>query len=353
MARLPELASASPESATTRAAVNTVLGSLGASHTGRYTPDQLDYYELFDVFEGNFRRDATNVFPQGQVTYEGIGVATEVSDGNVFVTDVYDGGPAAKAGVLAGDEILSVDGQPFDEIQSFRGKGGANVAVSLRHAADAQPATVNVTVAKIEPGRNFLDAIRNSAQVIDRNGHKIGVIHLWSYTTDAVTQILYDQIAAGKLSDVDGIVLDLRGRWGGTPADAGETFLGATANMFVTDHDGKVQYVNERFKKPIVAIIDGGTRSGMEILAYSLKKNGVPLIGAPTAGDVLAATGFLLPDNSLLELAVEDVNVDGMRLENNPVQPDIAVPFDVRFANGHDPQFDAALDAMVKRLGGA
>jgi carboxyl-terminal processing protease len=91
----------------------------------------------------------------------------------------------------------------------------------------------------------------------------------------------------------------------------------------------------------------------MEILAYSLKKNGVPLIGEETAGDVLAATAFLLPDDSILELAVDDVYVDGKRLEANPVQPDITVPFDVRYANGRDPQMDAATAALLKRLGGA
>ena len=326
-----------------------MLASLGSSHTGRYTPDQLDYYELFDVFEGNFRRDAATVFPpRGAVTYAGIGIATEVTDGKVFVTDVYDGGPARKsAGILAGDEILSVDGEPFDEIDSVPRQGGNTmVAISLRHTADAQPVTVNVGVDYIEPGDNFLAAIRNSAQVIERGGHKIGVIHLWSYTTDDVTQILYDEIA-GQFKDVDGLVLDLRGRWGGTPADAGETFLGGTSNMFVTGQDGKVQYVNERFHKPVVAIIDAGTRSGMEILAYSLKKNGVHAgrRAAPPATSS-AAAGFLLPDDSLLELAVQDVNVDGIRLENNPVQPDVAVPFDVRYADGHDPQFDAALTSM-------
>jgi carboxyl-terminal processing protease len=354
MARLPELGNATPESATTRAAVNTVLTTLGASHTGRYTADQQNYYELADVFRGAFRRDAMRVFPpQGEPSYEGIGIATERIDGTVFVTDVYDGGPAARAKVLPGDEILSVDGQPFDEIGSFLGKSGGMAAVSLRHTADADPVTANVAVEKIAPGRTFLDAIRNSVQVIERNGRKIGVIHLWQYTTDAVTQILYDEIANGKLKDVDGLVLDLRSRWGGTPADAGETFLGRTADMYVVQRDGKIQYVNERFRKPVVAIIDNGTRSGMEILAYSLKKNGVPLIGAETAGDVLAATGFLLPDDSLLELAVEDVSVDGQRLEGNPVKPDVAVPFEVRYANGRDPQFDAAMDALLKRLSGA
>ena len=101
----------------------------------------------------------------------------------------------------------------------------------------------------------------------------------------------------------------------------------------------------------MVAIIDGGTRSGMEVLAYSLKKNGVPLVGAPTAGNVLAGTVYLLPDDSLLELAVADVLVDGKRLENNPVEPDVAVPFDVRYAAGSDPQLDAATALLAERLG--
>ena len=92
----------------------------------------------------------------------------------------------------------------------------------------------------------------------------------------------------------------------------------------------------------MVAIIDEGTRSGMEILAYALKNNGVRLVGTPTAANVLAGRGFLLPDDSLLELAVADVFVDGKRLEGVGVEPDLAVPFDVRYAAGADPQLAAA-----------
>ncbi len=353
-ARLPELGAAAPASATTRAAVNTVLDALGASHTGRYAPDQRDYYELVDVFKGALRRDIARMFPtQGQVTYEGIGIATATIDGKTFVTDVYDAGPAARAKMIAGDEILSVDGQPFDEIGSFAGKTGSSVAITTRHTAGGQPVTANVSVEKIEPIRTFTNSVRDSIRVIDQGGRKIATVHLWSYTTEAVTQVLYDEIANGRLKDVDGLVLDLRSRWGGTPADAGETFLGGTSDMYVINRDGSRQYVNYRFRKPVVAIIDSGTRSGMEILAYSLKKNGVPLIGQPTAGDVLAGTAYLLPDDSILELAVEDVFVDGQRLEANPVQPDISVPFDVRYANGADPQMDAAIAALTKRMGGA
>ncbi len=167
-----------------------------------------------------------------------------------------------------------------------------------------------------------------------------------------MTSILYDELGKGRLKDVDGLVLDLRSKWGGAPGDAAETFVGGAADMVAVDRDGTRNIVTFRWHKPVVAIIDSGTRSGMEVLAYSLKKNGVPLVGAPTAGNVLAGTAYSLPDDSLLELAVADVLVDGRHLEANPVQPDVAVPFDVRYAAGRDPQRDAAVTLMAERLAG-
>src|SRR5205085_2051354 len=81
-------------------AIERVLASLGASHTGHYTADQLDYYELANIFQFNFRRELSRLFPpDGRITYAGIGIASELIDGKRFVTDVYDGAPAASAGV--------------------------------------------------------------------------------------------------------------------------------------------------------------------------------------------------------------------------------------------------------------
>ena len=51
-------------------------------------------------------------------------------DGAIFVTDVYDGGPADKAGVLAGDEILWVDGKPFIGTEAFRGRTAASAILT-------------------------------------------------------------------------------------------------------------------------------------------------------------------------------------------------------------------------------
>jgi len=127
-------------------------------------------------------------------------------------------------------------------------------------------------------------------------------------------------------------------------------FVGRSATAEMIDRDGDARFINYRWDRPVVAIIDEGSRSGMEMLAYSLKKNGVPLVGEATAGDVLAGTAFVLPDDSLLVLAVADVLVEGKRLEGAPVRPDIAVPFDILYAAGTDPQRDAAEAALMKML---
>ena len=171
-----------------------------------------------------------------------------------------------------------------------------------------------------------------------------------AYTRHEVGGILNEALGGGRLADVDGLVVDLRSRWGGAPADAAELFVGDTPGMLMIERDGDRRHVNTRWRKPVVAIIDAGTRSGMEIFANALKANGIPLVGSDTAGDVVAGRGYLLPDESLLVVAVADVLVDGQRLEGNPVVPDVDVPFDFRYANGADPQFDAALDAMMSQL---
>ena len=71
------------------------------------------------------------------------------------------------------------------------------------------------------------------------------------------------------------------------------------------------------------------------------------MIGTRTAGALLAARAFLLYDDSLLLLAVDDVAVDGERLEGVGVAPTIEVPFPLRYAAGKDPQLDKAVEVLA------
>ena len=161
-----------------------------------------------------------------------------------------------------------------------------------------------------------------------------------------------DRIASEPLKSADGLVLDMRGRWGGAPADAADIFVGKAPLVEWIDRQGRAEVANARWRKPMVGIIDEGSRSGMEILAHGLKQAGVPLIGTKTAGAVVAGRAFRLTDNSLLLLAVADVRVDGERLEGAGVAPDIEVPYALPYAAGADPQLDRAVEETEAHAGG-
>ena len=203
---------------------------------------------------------------------------------------------------------------------------------------------------KLQPAETFNDAIRKSVRVIERDGARIGYMRIWSFASRGVEDVIMELLTSEPLKSADGLVLDMRGRWGGAPADAADLFVGRSPTMVVTERDGEQSIATTSWRKPVVGIIDEGSRSGMEILAYGLKQAGVPLVGTRTAGDVLAGRAFMLKDNSILELAVLDVHVDGMRLEGNGVTPSIEVPFEIRYAAGADPQLDRAVEEMSRVL---
>ena len=95
-------------------------------------------------------------------------------------------------------------------------------------------------------------------------------------------------------------------------------------------------------------LVNGGTRSGKEILAYGMKSRGYgEVVGTRTAGAVLAGRAFILSDNTLLLLAVADVLVDGKRLEGEGVTPTANVPMPLEYSAGRDPQLERALELLA------
>jgi hypothetical protein len=71
--------------------------------------------------------------------------------------------------------------------------------------------------------------------------------------------------------------------------------------MQVKDRNGEIAFENVKWRKPVAMLINGGTRSGKEVLAYGFKKYRLgEIIGTRTEGAVLAATAFLIGDGLLL-----------------------------------------------------
>jgi carboxyl-terminal processing protease len=348
----PQVAAAKDDAA--RAAViNAMLGELHASHTGYYTRADTAYYELADIFSGGLRRQLADLFPNGEVAYTGIGIFTRQIDGRTFVSGVLDGEPAAQAGLLVGDEILAADGSAFGPVASFDGKAGQRVTLAVRRTRDGAPREIAVVPRRIRPNETFLDAMRASIRIVERGGRKIGYVHVWSYARDSYQELLEREISIGRLRDADAIVWDLRDGWGGASPSYLDVFDPRGPTMTMTDRSGETDVDNARWHKPVALLINGGTRSGKEVLAYGFKKYGYgPVIGTRSEGALLAARAFLMDDGSLLLLPVTDVAVDGERLEGRGVDPTIEVPFDLPYAAGADPQLDRAVDEIARTAGG-
>jgi carboxyl-terminal processing protease len=330
------------------AAINAMLEELKSSHTRHYTKDETAYYELADIFSHPLRRDIPRHFSGDKITYTGIGMFTKQIAGKTFVSAVFPGLPADKAGLLLGDEIVAADGAPFEPVGSFRGKVGKPVVLAVRRQADGPLMEVRVEPQRIEPDETFEAALKDSARIIEANGRRIGYVRVWSYAGHRYQETLEEVLADGKLKDADALVWDLRDGWGGANPRYLSLFSPHGPTLTLTGRNGEAHVVEFRWRKPVALLTNGGTRSGKEVLAYGFKKHGYgEVIGERTAGALLAGTAFLLSDGSLLILAVDDASVDGERIEGKGVAPTIEVPFDIRYAAGKDPQLDKAIEVLA------
>lgn len=348
--RYRPLAEAAPDAEAQAAAIDAMLATLGASHTARYRPDDPAYYQLLDIFSGSLRRDLRRLYPNG-VRYPGIGLFTRRIGDRLFVSGTIAGLPAEAAGLLVGDEIIDVDDKRFEPVGSFEGKVGQSVTVHIRRTSGVQILPIAVKPTWIEPGKAFLEAMTQGARIIERGGKRIGHVRIWSYAGDRYQERLEQLLSTGKLKDADALVWDLRDGWGGAQPHYLDIFGPLGPTMTLTDRHGEQEMVNVKWRKPVALLINEGSRSGKEVLAYGFRKYGIgPVIGTRTAGALLAGRAFLLRDDSLLLLAVSDVAVDGERLERVGVDPTIEIPFPLPYAAGRDPQIEAAVDVLARGL---
>jgi C-terminal processing protease CtpA/Prc len=358
---------ASAASAEERAQIiNRMLESLGASHTVYLTGNDPAYYDLLDIFSGGLRREVRRLFPDDEVSYTGIGVFTRQVDGKTFVSGVLEGLPAHRAGLHTGDEIVavrgparsgllsdpSVAGRPYAPVESFTGTRGVPVTLTIRRTADGPREDVVVVPDRIQPTHAFLTAMEGSARVIESGGARIGYIHVWCYAGSEYQALLERELYSGALKDADALVWDLRDGWGGAQMRYLDTFSGPGPVLEMIDRSGKRSVDHVKWSKPVAMLVNGGTRSGKELLAYGFKKYGLgELVGTRTTGAVLAARAFMMDDGSLLELAVNDVRIDGERLEGVGVTPTVEVPFSLPYAEGRDPQLQRAIALLSDRAG--
>ena len=264
-------------------------------------PDKINEKELFnasllailrtlDDIHTNYIDPDTFSFAQSdlQGSFQGIGANISFKDGFVIIVSPFDNSPAIKAGIRAGDKILSVDGELAQgwstEKAAFiiRGPEGTKVVIEVEHL-DGNIEEITVIRGKIElPSVSYINELSRSESIFDNDGNEVNnmaYIKIKSFTENTPDEI--KKAIKDRTNDKSiGIIIDVRGNPGGLLDETLEI-----ADMFLNKGIITIQVdrnLDEEVSKassktitdlPIVILQDAFSASGSELFASALQGN--------------------------------------------------------------------------------
>lgn len=208
-----------------------------------------------------------------------IGIQYTVIDSHYVAREVLDGYPAETVGIMRGDVLLEANGKPFHPYRSFNPK---EKNIKLKILRDEKVFYKVIDAVNENPNLSYYNAMIQSKNTYKIGDKKIGYVHLWSGTHKNILN-KFKNIIEDDFHDIDGIILDLRGGFGGTWYEYLDPFFSNRNNYFEytwIDRNGKsvlnkpeLKTNTTYFSGPMVVLINGGVRSGKEALAYQFKKS--------------------------------------------------------------------------------
>ncbi|MCX4693067.1 S41 family peptidase [Streptomyces sp. NBC_01408] len=257
-------------------------------------------------------------------SWTGVGVwAGRGPAGRIEVDKVQPGSPAARAGLRAGDRLLSIDGQAVtglavaDVIALLRGRAGTPVVLNLsRDGAD-----LTETVRR--------EQLRTEPVTVRRLPGGITVIKVASFTRGSGERV---KAAVRAAPPGAGVMLDLRGNPGGLVTEAvtaASAFLdGGLVATYDVRGSQRALYAapGGDTARPLVALVDGGTMSAAELVTGALQDRGRAVaVGTRTFGKGSVQMPTELPDGSVAELTVGTYRTPaGRSLDGAGITPDLA-----------------------------
>lgn len=243
--------------------------------------------------------------------YGGIGALIHKDSNQIIVSEPYEGFPAFKAGLKAGDVILMVDenkveGKNSSDISKLlRGQSGSSLSVTIKRPNVQEPMIKEIVRENIKI---------NDVPYFKMLDNDVGYIKLSSFTETASKEFIaaFDELKAQGMKE---LVFDLRGNGGGLLIEAVDI-----VNIFipkgkkVVETRGKLQkwdatYVTRKepldIKIPIAVLVDGGSASASEIVSGTLQDyDRAVIVGRQTFGKGLVQQTRPLSYNAQLKVTV-------------------------------------------------
>ena len=243
-------------------------------------------------------------------SFEGIGVTFQIFHDTILVVSPVPGGPSDKVGIMAGDKIVTIDGEDAfgkkvnNEYVSkhLRGKKGTKVTLGIKRGKSDDILDYNIVRDKIP-----LNSIAAAFMVDD----KIGYIKLDRFAKTSMTEFeeSLDKLKALKMKS---LILDLRGNTGGylnVAAELSNVFLKKDMTIVFTEGEKSQKQLFNTDKNgefadgKLVVLVDEGSASASEIVSGAVQDwdRGV-LIGRRTFGKGLVQRPFNMQDGSVIRL---------------------------------------------------
>lgn len=275
--------------------------------------------------------------------YSGIGVTfTKDMDDNYVIVSVDKASPAAASGLQAGDIILKVDGNTYDDMDvlatKIRGEEGTDVKIT--YSRDGKEKSVTITRKTITQHSVYNEMLNDDTAYISISGFIENTAEDFS---DALERV--EKKGAKKL------ILDLRNNGGGlldSCIEVADEFLDKGTVVYVEGRTGeRTDYTAKDGKTDLktVVLINENSASAAEILAAALQDNGFKTVGKTTFGKGVIQSTVELNDGSALKWTVmQYFSPKGNTINEKGVTPEYVIDL------SEDSETDAQLEKAKELL---
>lgn len=286
---------------------------------------------LNDANSNYMDQEVTNTFNETvDGSFVGIGVVIQYKGDYNEVVEVYENGPAEKAGIKVGDVLLKVDGQ------DIKGVYGDKVASLVRGKSDTMVEFVVMRDEKektIKVKRGVVELQSVSSDVINYENRNIGYIKITSFADNTSKQF---SGALSKIEEsIDSLVIDVRDNPGGhlqQVTDILSVFFSKGKVLYQIESKEKKDKVTSLTKEsrdyPVMVLINRGSASASEILASCFKDNypNAKVIGLTSYGKgTVQKSVSLRSGNSFKYTTQKWLTAKGEWIDGKGVVPDVEV----------------------------
>src|SRR2546426_3798054 len=272
--------------------------------------------------------------------FNGLGIEVSSKNGVLTVVTPMEDTPAAKAGILAGDQILKINGTPTEKLELqqavnlLRGKPGQKASLTI-----LRPSSKEVKDYVLERAEVKVQSVKN-AHLVDKEltgGFKVGYVRVIQFN-EPTAEELAKALDELQKQGMQALILDLRNNPGGllnSAVDVCAQFLPPNTKVVSTQgrvasqqHDYSTSGTKkERANFPMVVLINEGSASGAEIVAGALKDlHRAVLVGETTFGKGSVQNVMQLPDGSAVRLTTAKYYTPSKQvIQGNGVTPNIRV----------------------------